>query len=121
MWFRLFGPVLIWCGLIFVLSSISNPPGRTDAEWPSYLAHVAEYAGLGYLTTRATRRGLSLSMPAAWAVAWSACVLYGISDEVHQSFVPERHASAVDLAVDAFAAAIGVASWELLSRRPWPA
>lgn len=46
-----------------------------------------------------------------WGVAlaaWTLAVLYGLSDEFHQSFVANRHASALDVAFDAFGAAIGV-------------
>jgi VanZ family protein len=37
--------------------------------------------------------------------------LYGLTDEWHQSFVPERQASARDLAADAAGVFIGGALW----------
>ena len=39
------------------------------------------------------------------------CFLYGISDEVHQAFVPGREASVGDLLADVAGAAIVVALW----------
>ena len=39
-----------------------------------------------------------------WLVAFVGAVLYGISDEIHQSFVPTREGAAIDIAVDAVGA-----------------
>jgi len=108
-------PVVLWAGVIFALSSLSNPPGHTSAEWPSYAAHLTEYAVLAFLVARwasvAFRDGpLKLLLLAAWLV----CTTYGATDEFHQSFVPERDASAVDWAVDALGAALGLAVWQLM-------
>ncbi len=41
-------------------------------------------------------------------LAWFLAVLYAVSDEVHQSFVPGRHASAVDVGIDALGAALAL-------------
>lgn len=101
--------LIAWAGIIFLLSSLPNPPGPRGPEWQSYLAHTIEYAVFGYLAARlfaALRPGAPV-----WGVAlaaWTLAVLYGLSDEFHQSFVANRHASALDVAFDAFGAAIGV-------------
>ena len=107
--------VLLWAGVIFALSSLSNPPGETSAEWPSYVAHLTEYAVLAFLVVRwaaAAFPGAPLSV--LLLVAWVACAAYGASDEFHQSFVPERDASPVDWAVDALGSAFGLALWRLM-------
>jgi VanZ family protein len=41
--------------------------------------------------------------------AWVVAVLYGVSDEIHQSFVPDRTGRPSDVLIDAIGAAIGVA------------
>lgn len=101
--------VVLWAGLIFFLSSLSDPPGTTSAEWPSNLAHMVLFGVLALLILRVLR---------AWSqdrpllplalVAWLLAVAYGVSDEWHQSFVPNRDVSALDAAFDALGAAIAL-------------
>ena len=64
-------------------------------------AHVTEYFVLGLLLFR-TFRGDSVS---SWSWRWSffaliVVVVWAAGDEFHQSFVPTRTASAVDVAID---------------------
>jgi VanZ family protein len=49
------------------------------------------------------------------SVAWS--VIYALSDEWHQSFVPSRSASVADVIIDAIAAVCGTLAWCLQNRR----
>jgi VanZ family protein len=65
--------------------------------------HVASYALLAYLF----RRALGPS-PHATQWAWALTLLYAISDEVHQSFVPGRTARATDVAIDMVGATISL-------------
>lgn len=63
--------------------------------------HVAEYFILGLLLFRAFRGGST----AAWRWAWCfsaimIVVLWAAGDEFHQSFVPTRTASAMDVGID---------------------
>jgi VanZ family protein len=98
-----------WAGIIFLLSSFPNPPGPGGPEWQSYAAHTVEYAVFAFLAAR-----LLAAIRPPWPrwrlalAAWTLAVLYGVSDEFHQSFVPNRHASALDVAFDALGAAVGV-------------
>jgi VanZ family protein len=94
-------PVVAWAGLIFALSSISDL-GTGLGTWDLVLrkiAHAAEFAVLGFLLLRAVRNG--------W-LALALGIAYAISDEVHQSFVPGRQGSPVDVLIDAVGVAIGV-------------
>ena len=48
-------------------------------------------------------------------------IVYGVSDEWHQSFVPERSADAADVLADAIGALVGgsaVWAWGIISRSP---
>ncbi len=94
--------------LIFVLSSDSDPGPDLGGmqETASYLAHAGLYAALW----------TSLSWALGWrwpALAFVVTVLYGVSDEVHQSFVEGRDASPLDVVADAVGAA---AAWALTAR-----
>jgi len=64
------------------------------------LAHVIVYFFFNVLlfrSIRGERKGWKLS----WALAaLGAAAAYGVLDEIHQSFVPLRHASARDVLID---------------------
>jgi VanZ family protein len=71
--------------------------------------HFAAYALLGVLFLRAfktTRIKHNLKLIIMLSVLFSA--LYGISDEIHQSFVPYRTADAMDAVADILGSAVGV-------------
>ncbi len=82
---------------IFALSSL---PGN-EVGLPSpldKLAHLVEYALLGFLLGRGTGRA---------ALAFAVAALYGATDELHQAFVPGREASLFDWFADVLGAALG--------------
>ncbi len=100
-------PVLLWAAVIFAFSSL--PSLGTDlGTWDLVLrklAHLAEYAILGGLLLRATRR-------LGPAVVLAA--LYAVSDEVHQTFVEGRVGAVLDVAIDTLGALGGVLAWALI-------
>ena len=115
---------------IFVQSSepspsVSNPPlslifgaSKTDGThfWNDaahVVAHLALYCALAYTLQRATG---STSWPASLSALFIA-LAYGVSDELHQSFVASRDASLFDLGVDAVGTMVG-STLPLLST-PW--
>lgn len=107
--------VIVWMGVIFAFSAQAHSGEMTAA----YLgqanfvvrkcAHMCEYAMLFLLM----RRAILLSEP-SWPLwrarssllAFVGTVVYAVSDEVHQSFVPGRSATANDVIVDAGGAAL---------------
>jgi len=102
-------PVIAWAAVIFALSSI--PSLSTGLGfWDTLLrkgAHFTEYAILGAFLLRALGRD--------W-VAVAAGVGYAASDELHQHFVPGRHGSPFDVAVDAIGVTLGVYLYRRLQR-----
>lgn len=112
-----FALVFAWAALIFTGSSFPNPPGATGGEWQYDLAHMVEYAVLGALASRA----LTSWRPrwrwfAVASTAWGFAVLYGMSDEFHQSFVRNRDANWLDVGFDAMGAAVGIVSVRVFRR-----
>ena len=124
-------PVVLWAGLIFYFSTESFSFSNTEgffSEWLSWLlpelapaefalfhlvlrkgAHWFEYLILAIFLLRAQRRGDESKLAAAAIPRTLALVLaYAASDEYHQSWVPERTASVVDVAIDTFGGICGV-------------
>ena len=100
-------PPCLYAAFIFYLSSL---PGVT--YFPSFVSadkvfHVGEYAVLGYLVARALRN-YGLSKRQLFLRAFALCVLYGISDEVHQMFVPHRYPSVMDILADGIGSSLGI-------------
>ncbi len=120
---RYWGPPLGYAGLIFYVSSLSHP----DERLPSFFQglgdkalHAAEYTVLGALLYRAFRWGTSREWSRqAVPLAIMAASLYGLSDEVHQLFVPFRDSSWQDWVADTIGATIGALTMHWIT--PWPA
>lgn len=95
-------------GLIFFVSSV--PGDQLPGRFWDKLAHLMVYAGLGvlFLIPLADARLSRVTVKAA-AIAVLLSVLYGVFDEVHQSFTPGRSPDVRDLFADALGAALGVA------------
>jgi VanZ family protein len=113
--------LVLWAAVIFFLSSLPNPPGPPATELRSILAHLAIYAIFGFLAANALVRWRAQLSWRVLLAAWLLSVAYGISDEFHQAFVPNRDSSALDVLANAVGAAGGVAAAVALLRRlPFP-
>ena len=113
---RLWGVVVVYMAAIFYASSLSAPPvpAGTDKS-----LHAVAYLGLAVAVVRAVVGGLPrrIDGPAA-VVAVAVTVAYGMTDEIHQMFVPGRTADAFDLLADAGGAIVGTAAcwaWGIIS------
>lgn len=111
---RLLVPLALMA-LIFALSAQSDPGpdlgGLQTAA--SYVAHLILYAALWTAFAWALR----------WqrpALAFALAVLYGVTDELHQSAVAGRDASSADVLADALGAAAAWAATSRLRRRRDP-
>ena len=69
------------------------------------VVHVLAYAPLGFLLVYALSRSTSSSNLIFFGVFLA--FLYGLTDEIHQAFVPGRDASALDVMADGTGAMIG--------------
>lgn len=115
-------PAAAMMGLIFVLSSI---PGD-ELPLPGFrfsdkVAHFLAYSALGFLIgwrhRLGARRGLRHPVPAWDTLGAAVGILFGLSDEVHQLFVPLRLFSWSDFAADGLGVLAGLRLWSRLARR----
>ncbi len=101
---------LLWASLIFWLSSLPDAGGVLGRlpEGSDKVVHAGAFGVLSALLTVATGRPL---------VGVLLAVAYGVSDEVHQRFVPGRYADPLDLVADTVGAVLGASLVGYLLRR----
>lgn len=105
-----------WAGLIFFLSSQPGIDAPMLFPGQDKLFHLIAYGVLGFLGVGAlkiTDEGYRRRQ--VWFVAL-AVMLYGVSDEIHQYFVPGRSAEALDAVADAVGAMLGAWTMFYLAR-----
>ena len=111
-------PVVFYCSIIVYLSSQSYP----DLHIPSFLSgvsdklvHAIEYGILGILLYRALyQRERTIGRI---GLAIIGAVAFGISDEIHQWFVPQRHADIWDIVADSLGAAFFIFIWVFITEK----
>lgn len=91
--------------LIYYLSSLSNPieeivPLRILPyfDFKRFIYHIVEYGILSLLLYRT----LKITSKNPQTLAILITIIYAITDEMHQYFVPGRISSVFDVAIDAF-------------------
>ncbi len=107
--------VAVYLVAIAVVSHDPSPPvPPLGFEGADKLLHALAYGVLGWLWAWA----LGGRRPAtAAAVGFLAAAAYGVTDEVHQAFVPSRDASALDWLADAAGAGAGATLWWVRKKR----
>jgi VanZ family protein len=105
-------PALAWMAVIFLLSSQSGLRVSDDASIDRPVrtaAHMATFALLGGLILLALVGRGRPTLPRV-LLALGLTVLYAVSDELHQSYVPDRTGRAEDVVIDALGALLGVSA-----------
>ncbi len=106
------GPVVVYMLGIFYLSSQSTP-GVAIPEFffliSDKVLHALAFGLLGILMYRAFSQ--SFSQRKSMLFSFLGTTLYGVTDELHQSFVPNRHADPADLLADAIGALVFLTIW----------
>lgn len=95
--------------LIFYFSSLPGdipPPGAEILDIPRTIMHVGEYAILGLLVNLVMiQRSSRISKSIVYSSVFSS--LYGVTDEIHQFFVPTRCFDVYDICADTIGGMIG--------------
>jgi VanZ family protein len=138
-WLYVWLPVLIWTGVIALESSIGSSGntapvllwisqkliGNMSADSFATLHHVVRKCGhffgygiLGVLWFRALGISVGRNRRIALAVALAATFVTASIDEWHQSFSSARTAAFSDVLLDTMGAAVLIALFMLLRRRP---
>jgi VanZ family protein len=101
---RLWAPPALYAMAIFALSSVPNPPAPPGAMTDKHL-HALVYAGLALLVLRALASADAGRVTRGRAFGAAAiAAAYGLTDELHQWFVPGRVVDAFDLLANAVGA-----------------
>lgn len=97
-------PVILYSGIIFCVSSIPNlKTPLPEVQFDKFL-HVLEYLPFGFLLARLIcHTRCSVSRGTVLTTVALGSLFYGLSDEMHQMFVPGRDAEIIDV----IAAALG--------------
>ena len=102
-------PLIGYCLFIYIQSSYPSPEQLPSFEFSDKLLHFGAYAVMGILFYRAYRTlAVRHNIPLLMLISMISAALYGISDEIHQSFVPYRNGSFADVIADVFGAICGV-------------
>jgi VanZ family protein len=103
----LWGPVVLVLALIFWFSAMPDP-GTPPGGMSDKSAHFIAYAALGGSLIRALASGRASGVTRRrLLVAMLLATLYGVSDELHQHFVPGRTPDWLDVLADAAGAVAG--------------
>jgi VanZ family protein len=115
-------PVAAYCAAIFIQSAYPSPDSMSSFPLGDKMLHFLAYALMAVLFFRAlekTRPSWRALLVGLLSVAFT--VLYGVSDEFHQSFVDARMADGADILAD-FAGGVFGAScfllWRVFYRMP---
>lgn len=101
-------PALAWVGIIFFLSSRTGNelyrafPFITDFNW----GHILAYFILAIFIFFALYHTVKSKHISWWVLG--LCLIYGISDEIHQAFVPTRFPDTGDIIRDMLGALFAI-------------
>ena len=103
-------PVLVWAGVIFGFSSLAIN-GEAQFSWWDFVvkktAHVIEYFVLYWLLFRAWSDKNSKVNRKVFVWSMVVAILYALSDEWHQTFVPGREGTLRDVGFDTIGVLLG--------------
>ena len=101
--------VFVYAGLIFYFSSLPTiPPLILKIIPETFILHMIEYAILTILLFRALTNSKNSSLNNTIFLSITIAVLYGVTDEIHQHFVPGRTFSVLDVFGNSIGSMLGI-------------
>jgi VanZ family protein len=108
-------PLILYCLLIYIQSANPSPEQIPSFPFVDKVLHFVAYGIMGILFYRAYQTlRIKNNIQMLMLLSVVSASLYGISDEIHQSFVPFREAEVADVIADMLGAASGVLLYQLL-------
>jgi VanZ family protein len=92
--------LIIYMALIYYSSSLSEIKPIIPWPYTDKLVHAVEYGIFSVLIYFALRSTFLISSRSIFMLAFSLTLIYGLSDEIHQLYVPGRNCSGRDLLAD---------------------
>lgn len=126
--------VLIWMIIIFIMSSFNAEDSANQSNFIvniianilninnisllsliiRKLAHFTEYLILGTLVINMFTKN---NAKKTYLLSILLCIIYAISDEIHQIFVPGRACQLKDILIDSVGSITGIYLFKLLKKR----
>jgi hypothetical protein len=109
--FRFWLPPILWAGIIFSFSSLAFVKTKEFLLWDFIAkksAHLLEYFIFSLLLYRALKNSSDLSQKRSLVFSMLILIIYAISDEFHQSFIPGREPRIRDVAIDSLGGLLGL-------------
>ena len=121
--FRLWVPVITWMAVIFFFSS-QHKVSVSEDSLINFLffktLHVLEYYLLYFLSYRAVRNTWNKQTTGVWYMtAFVLTVIYAVTDEIHQVYVPTREGRLRDVIIDTGGAVLSwLTLWIIVPKLP---
>ena len=124
--------VIIWMTVIFIMSSFNSGDSSNQSDFIVNIivsifninnidiisiiirktAHYTEYLILGILVSNMLKYYNKKSY-----ISIIICILYAISDEVHQLYVPGRSCQILDMFIDTIGSSTGIIIYNILRKK----
>jgi VanZ family protein len=114
-------PLIIYCLAIYIQSSYPGPKKMPSFTFFDKILHFGAYGLLGILFFRAYETlPLKANKTLLILLSIGSATLYGVSDEIHQYFVPFRRASIMDMAANTIGSICGVYFYQFWKAKKKP-
>ena len=107
-------PLIVYCLALYIQSDYPSPEKIPTFTFSDKILHFGAYGLLGILFFRAYETlPLKANKTLLILMSIGSATLYGISDEIHQYFVPFRNADIMDVVANTLGSICGVYFYHL--------